>query len=145
MSDSARSVENLIYEYAERIDRGDLRGLGELFRHGRIEAAPGVVYEGADEVRRLYEATTRLHDDGTPRTHHVTTNVAVIVDETTATATSRSKYTVFQQSGELPLQPIIAGRYEDDFHLVDGEWSFETRRMFVDLTGDLGHHLNIEI
>lgn len=145
MSDSARSVENLIYAYAERIDRGDLDGLGELFREGRIEAAPGVVYEGAEQVRRLYEATTRLHEDGTPRTHHVTTNVAVIVDETAATATARSKYTVFQQTDQLPLQPIIAGRYEDSFHMVEGEWCFETREMFVDLTGNLSYHLNIEL
>ena len=61
MTDAARAVENLIYQYAELIDRGDLPGVGRLFANGRIEAAPGVSYEGAEAVQRLYEATTRLH------------------------------------------------------------------------------------
>ena len=80
VTDPARAVENLVYAYAERIDAGDLVGVAELFRHGRIQTS-GAVFEGAEEVRRMYEGAVRLHDDGTPRTRHVTTNVAVDVDE----------------------------------------------------------------
>lgn len=145
MRDNAREIENLVYRYAERIDAGDLAGVGDLFRDGRVQAAPGAVFEGADAVQGLYERTTRLHDDGTPRTHHVTTNVAVDVDDDAGTATARSRYTVFQQTDELPLQPIIAGHYHDTFHRVDGAWAFDTREMFVDLTGDLSHHLLFEL
>ncbi len=145
MSDSDRAIENLVYAYAERIDAGDLAGVGELFRNGRIQAAPGVVFEGAEQVKGLYDSATRLYDDGTPRTRHVTTNVAVEVDEDAGTGTARSYYTVFQQTDELPLQPIIAGHYHDTFHRVDGAWWFDTREMFVDLTGDLSHHLLFEL
>ena len=67
------------------------------------------------------------------------------MDEEAGSGTARSYYTVFQQTDELPLQPIIAGRYHDTFHLVDGEWWFDTREMFVDLTGDLSHHLLFEL
>jgi 3-phenylpropionate/cinnamic acid dioxygenase small subunit len=143
--DSARQIENLVYAYAERIDAGDLAGVAELFRNGRIQAAPGVCFEGADAVRGLYESATRLYDDGTPRTRHVTTNVTVEVDDDAGTGSARSYYTVFQQTDELPLQPIIAGRYHDTFHVVDGQWAFDTREMFVDLTGDLSHHLLFEL
>jgi 3-phenylpropionate/cinnamic acid dioxygenase small subunit len=143
--DSAREIENLVYAYAERIDAGDYAGVAELFRHGRIQAAPGVVVEGADAVRKLYEQSTRLHEDGTPRTRHVTTNVIVEVDEAAGRATSRASYTVVQQTDALPLQPIIVGRYHDSFHRVDGRWCFDTREMFVDLTGDLGHHLLFDL
>jgi len=145
MPDSAREIENLVYAYAERIDAGDLAGVAELFRHGRIEAAPGVVLEGVDAVRKLYENSTRLYDDGTPRTRHVTTNVIVEVEDGADTATARSSYTVVQQTDALPLQPIIVGRYRDSFHRVDGRWCFDTRQMFVDLTGDLSHHLLFEL
>ena len=145
MPDSAREIENLVYAYAERIDAGDLAGVAELFRHGRIEAAPGVVLEGVDAVRKLYESSTRLYDDGSPRTRHVTTNVIVEVDDGADTATARSSYTVVQQTDALPLQPIIVGRYRDSFHRVDGRWCFDTRQMFVDLTGDLSHHLLFEL
>ena len=141
MADNCRTIENLVYRYAERIDAGDLAGVADLFRHGRIQAGPGMVFEGSDQVRRMYDGATRLYEDGTPRTRHVTTNVAVDVDEDAGTGSARSYYTVFQQTDELPLQPIIAGHYHDTFHQVDGQWCFDTREMFVDLTGDLTHHL----
>lgn len=145
MPDDAREIEHLIYAYAERIDAGDLDGVAELFAHGRIEAAPGVVVEGVDQVRALYAGTTRLHEDGTPRTRHLTTNVAVEVDHDADTAWSRSYYMVFQQTDALALQPIIAGRYHDTFHRVDGSWRFDTRTLLVDLKGDLSQHLLFEL
>ena len=79
MPDHARAIENLIYTYAERIDAGDLDGVAELFEHGRIEAAPGITIDGTDQVRKLYEGSTRLYEDGTPRTRHMTTNVILDV------------------------------------------------------------------
>ena len=141
MPDNARTIENLVYAYAERIDAGDLAGVAQLFRNGRIQAGPGMVFEGAEQVQGMYDSTTRLYEDGTPRTRHVTTNVAVGVDDEAGTGMARSYYTVFQQTDELPLQPIIAGHYHDTFHQVDGIWCFDTREMFVDLAGDLSHHL----
>ncbi len=145
MSDSARQIENLVYAYAERIDAGDLGGVAELFAHGRIQAAPEIVFEGSEAVRAMYDGATRLFEDSTPRTRHVTTNVAIEVDDEASTASSRSSYTVFQQTDELPLQAIIVGRYHDTFHRVDGRWCFDTREVFVDLTGDLSHHLLFEL
>ncbi|MGB6058428.1 MAG: nuclear transport factor 2 family protein [Microthrixaceae bacterium] len=144
-SDDSRLIESLIYAYAERIDAGDFAGVGELFRNGRIQAAPGLVIEGDEAVVKLYENSTRLYDDGTPRTRHVTTNVVVEMDDAAATAAARSYFTVFQQTDELPLQAIIAGHYGDSFHRVDGHWCFDTREIFIDLTGDLSKHLLFEL
>lgn len=141
MPDNDRAIEKLVYTYAERIDAGDLAGVAQLFTHGRIAAAPGFVVEGPEQVRRLYEGSTRLYDDGTPHTKHVTSNVIVEVAGDGETGRARSYFTVFQQTDVLPLQPIIAGRYRDSFHRVDGEWWFDTREMLVDLKGDLSQHL----
>jgi len=149
MIDSAREIENMIYLYAERLDAGDLDGVAELFRHGRIRHAPaasdGPCFEGRDAVRRLYAAATRLYENGTPLTRHVTTNVIVEVDDEAGTAATRSAYTVFQRTERLPLQPIISGRYHDTFQRIDGRWWFDTRVMFVDLVGDLSQHLLFEL
>lgn len=145
MIDSARQIENLLYTYAERIDAGDLHGVADLFVHGRIQAAPDTTVEGRDAVRALYEASTRLLDDGTPGTKHITTNATIEVDDEGGTATSRSYYTVTQATAELPLQPIITGRYHDTFRRIDDTWWFDTRKMFVDQTGDLSHHLKFEL
>lgn len=145
MADSARAIENLLYLYAERIDAGDLPGVADLFARGRIRSVPDApaeaTAEGREQVLRLYQQATRLYEDGTPRTRHVTTNAIIDVDELAGTATARSTYTVFQQTDALPLQPIISGRYEDTFHRIEGTWWFDTRIMRVDLVGDLSHHL----
>jgi hypothetical protein len=71
--------------------------------------------------------------------------VAIETDDEAGTAAARAYYTVFQQTDELPLQPIIAGRYADTFHRVEGRWWFDTREIFVDLSGDLSHHLLFEL
>ena len=141
--DAAREIENLLYAYAERIDQGDFDGVGDLFAHGRIHSVengpPSTVFEGRDQVRELYGATTRRYEDGTPKTKHVITNAQVVVEGETGSA--RSYYTVLQATPDLPLQPIITGHYHDTFHVVDGRWCFDTRVMFVDQVGDLSHHL----
>ncbi len=145
--DAAREIENLLYAYAERIDRGDLDGVADLFAHGRIcgveNGPPSTVFEGRERVREMYELSTRLYEDGTPKTKHVTTNAQITVEGETGSA--RSYYTVFQATPDLPLQPIITGHYHDTFQVVDGRWAFDTRIMFVDQLGDLSHHLKYSL
>jgi len=149
MAESVREIENLLHTYAERIDAGDLDGVAELFTHGCIlpspDAAQAVTFKGRTQVRRMYEAATRLYEDGTPRTKHVTTNAIIEVDDGAGAGTARSYYTVFQQTDALPLQPIICGRYHDTFRQRDGRWWFDTRTMFVDLIGNVSHHLLYEL
>jgi 3-phenylpropionate/cinnamic acid dioxygenase small subunit len=136
------AITNLIFTYAERIDAGDFEGVAELFRHSEITVGGSDVRrKGVEEVRRMYEGWTRRYEDGTPRTKHINTNLIVEVDESSGTAASRSYFTVLQQTPDLPLQPIIAGRYHDRFECVDGEWRFVNRHMITDLVGDLTRHL----
>ncbi|OBI50013.1 Ring hydroxylating enzyme beta subunit [Mycobacterium kyorinense] len=145
MTDSARLIENLIYTYAERMDAGDLDGVAALFAHGRIcgieNGPPESVFTGAAEVRTMYEMAVRLHDDGTPKTKHITSNVQIFVDEAAGVAESRSYYAVTQAAADLPLQVIVTGRYHDTFHRIDEMWWFDTRIMFIDQVGDTSRHL----
>ncbi len=145
MTDGAREIENLLYVYAERIDAGDLAGVAELFTHGRIRPGPDApeeaTFEGRERVLGMYQAATRLYENGTPLTRHVTTNAIIEVDDAAGSGSARSYYTVFQRTDELALQPIISGRYHDTFQRIDGRWWFDTRIMLVDLVGDLSQHL----
>lgn len=146
MTDAAREIENLLYTYAERVDAGDFEGVADLFAHGRIQGQPdgppGAVFEGRDAVLALYRRSTRIHaDSGTPKTRHLTTNAIIEVDEVLGRATSRSSVVVLQATEGLPLQPVIAGRYDDTFHRLGGGWWFDSRTMHMDLVGDLSHHL----
>lgn len=149
MEDAARAIEALLYTYAERIDAGDFAGVADLFAHGRIQAAPDApperTFAGRERVLALYRGSVRLHADGTPRTRHVTSNAIVELDGSGERASARSVYTVFQQVEDAPLQPIVCGRYHDTFQRIEGAWWFDTRTMFVDLVGDLGRHLLIDL
>jgi uncharacterized protein (TIGR02246 family) len=137
-------IEALIFEYARRIDDGDFDGVGELFAHGAVTMPDGTVLaEGSDAVAALYAATTRRYPEGTPRSHHVTTNVVVRAEGDEASA--QSYFTVFQATDGVPLQPIVTGRYQDRFQRVDGAWRFARRGMEVRLVGDVSQHLLIEL
>jgi ketosteroid isomerase-like protein len=137
-TDDLTAITALIHGYAERIDAGDLDGLAAMFAHatwrspGRAEPLRGVA-----EVRKAYDGVILY--DGIPCTKHVVTNVVVEIDGDTATA--RSYFTVFQARPDLPLQPIIAGRYHDAFVRADGAWRFADRLIIPDLIGDLSRHL----
>jgi 3-phenylpropionate/cinnamic acid dioxygenase small subunit len=147
VEDARAAITNLVLAYAERIDHGDFDGVGELFADAVVTAVGDAKGQrGRDEVRRRYEQTTRRYEDGTPKTKHVTTNLIINLDDEAGTATCRSYYTVFQAvPGVLPLQPIIAGRYEDRFERIDGRWRFAARHILVDLIGDLSQHLLFDL
>jgi 3-phenylpropionate/cinnamic acid dioxygenase small subunit len=139
------AIANLVFRYAELIDAGDFDAVGELFADAVITAeGADVQWRGAQEVTEMYVNSTRRYDDGTPRTKHVTTNLVVEVDDARERATCRSYFTVFQQTDEVPLQPIIAGRYHDEFER-SVHWRFARRHMIVDLVGDISRHLLIEL
>ena len=138
-SDDVEAIRSLIHEYAERIDNGDLDGVAALFTHGTWSSpGRGTPLRGADQVRRAYDGVILY--DGSPSTKHVISNVTIeLTDDDTATA--RSYFTVLQARPDLPLQPIIAGRYHDRFERVDGRWRFADRQILPDLIGDLRRHL----
>lgn len=143
MNHAPTEIANLLYTYARLIDGGDYAGIGQLFAHARLTAEDSPMdVRGADAIAAHYARTTRLYPDtGTPKTKHVMTNPIIEVDEEAGTATCHAYYTVLQATEALPLQPIIAGRYEDTFERVDGRWRYTGKKFFVDLVGDLSQHL----
>lgn len=142
MSPSADSISKLIYAYAERIDAGDLEGVADLFAHATYRSQAGTEYRGTVAVLEILRRLVILYD-GIPRTKHVTTNVMIDVDDDKGVAQARSYYTVLQATPALPLQAIIAGRYHDRFERAGATWRFADRFIFIDLVGDLSHHLRV--
>ena len=140
--ESYHAITTLMYRYAEYIDQADFAGIGTLFAHGAITqpGVPGSI-AGAEAVAALYRGTNQVHADGTLRTRHLTANPIVDIDETGDHATARSYFVVFQATGHVPLQPIVAGRYRDRFTRVGGEWRFAERAMHVEQIGDVSDHL----
>ncbi|MDW6057038.1 nuclear transport factor 2 family protein [Streptomyces sp. FXJ1.4098] len=137
---SYRAIENLIARYAELVDDGDFAGLGNLLADATFTGS-GEPVSGRDAIEKMFQDTLIVYADGTPRTQHVTTNVAIEVDEQANTAVSRSYVTVMQALPDLPLQPIAGGRYHDRFERRDGQWPFVARRVRINLVGDVSRHL----
>lgn len=140
LTDDIDAIRALVHRYAELIDIGDLDAVAALFTHGSWSSpGRGTPLRGAEQVRRAYDGVILY--DGIPCTKHVISNVTIEIGENAARATARSYFTVFQARPDLPLQPIIAGRYHDRFERVDGRWRFADRQIIPDLIGDLSQHL----
>jgi ketosteroid isomerase-like protein len=138
------AIGQLLARYAELIDDGDFVGVGDHLGDAVVTMEDGtVVATGATQIARLYENTTRRFDDGTPHSHHVITNLVVEpVSEAPERYEARSRFTVFQATDGIPLQPIVAGRYRDLVeHDADGRWRFVERCMVPTLYGDVSRHL----
>ena len=131
-------ITALIYEYAYRLDAGDLDGVAALFEHAELGSTRHDRRQrGTAEARTIYDGVI-IHDDGTPRTQHQITNVTVKLDG--ARAGARSCFTVLQVTGQ-GLHPILAGEYHDRFERVDAEWRFTERIFDPRLFGDMSQHM----
>jgi 3-phenylpropionate/cinnamic acid dioxygenase small subunit len=132
-------IRTLLHAYAERLDGGDLDGVAELFADATWRSqGHNDVCRGVEQVRRRYDDVILY--EGRPRTKHVITNVSIVADGSDV-ATSRCSFTVLQATPSLPLQPILAGSYHDEFERVAGAWRFRDRLIIVELVGDLTHHM----
>jgi ketosteroid isomerase-like protein len=134
------AIERLIATYAELVDGGDFAGVGLLLADATFTGAAGSV-TGRDAIEKMHRDNVIIYDDRTPRTKHVTTNLAIDVEEAADTAVSRSYFTVLQALPDMALQPIISGRYYDRFERHEGQWRFVERRVQTDLVADVSRHL----
>jgi 3-phenylpropionate/cinnamic acid dioxygenase small subunit len=139
------AIENLIFRYARSVDTAQYEALGDLFAAARITAnKTDAPIAGAAAVRDYWRRTNKRYADGTPRTHHVVTNLE-FEPAAGGRVAVKSCFTVFQATQTLPLQPIACGRYDDLFEHVDGAWRFAAKHIEVTLLGRMADHLEIEI
>ncbi|MBK7951442.1 MAG: nuclear transport factor 2 family protein [Deltaproteobacteria bacterium] len=140
MLSDERQILNLIHRYAELQDAADFEAVAALFRDAAFRIANGPTAHGFDAVLALKRRHDRVHEDGTLRTKHVTTNTFLELAPDGQRARARSYFVVYQATTRLPLQCIAAGRYHDAFERPDGAWRFTDRLIQVDLIGDMSEH-----
>ena len=141
MVDDVQAITKVVVSYVELLDRGDLEGLANVFARATVR-----VHGSADELRgakaykEFIEQGVQFYD-GVPSTKHLVSNLIVEVDDERRTATARSYYTAFQTHPELPLQPILAGRFHDRLERDGDDWHIVDREIYADLIGDLRFHV----
>jgi len=143
MRNHANEISNLLYTYTHRFDAGDLAGAARLFKHARVITGEGGESVDSAALLKIWQAMVIIHEEtGTPRTKHSCTNAIIDIDEANSTATAQSYYVVYQQTETLPLQAIVAGRYEDEFELVDDAWRFCQRDYrLIEMMGNVTEHI----
>ncbi|WP_415977210.1 nuclear transport factor 2 family protein [Rhodococcus sp. 077-4] len=136
-----RDIERLILLYPYFLDNARFEQMGQLFAHADVYAG-GTLAARHDPaaVADLWRSFVRIHSNGTPRTHHIATNVLIDFDDQNH-ARAHSYILVVQHTRNLPLAPITAGDYLDRFAKIDGEWRFTERHVGNDLFGDMTDHL----
>jgi len=136
-----QQIRNLLYRYMEATDKGDFAARAALFEHAVVWFPEPLGAVSGAAVAESFRTRQRMYA-GIPRTSHLCTNVIIEIDDAATSAEVRSRYLVLQETPELPLQPIITGRYHDRFERVDGAWRFAERRFIIDLVGDMSAHQN---
>jgi hypothetical protein len=139
--DDVQAITNVVLSYVELLDLGDLDGLANVFARAtvRIHGSANEL-RGAAAYKEFIEQGVQFYD-GVPSTKHVVSNLIVEIDDDRRTATARSYYTAFQARPELPLQPILAGRFHDRLERDGDQWHIVERVIYADLVGDLRFHV----
>jgi 3-phenylpropionate/cinnamic acid dioxygenase small subunit len=145
-ADDRIAIENLIFRYARYVDTAQYEELGALFADAVITAnKTSERFSGSAQVRDYWRMSNKRFADGTPRTHHVVTNLEFDAATGAGQVRVRSCFTVLQATGKVPLQPIACGRYEDVFESGPAGWRFRSKHIEVTLLGDMSDHLNVQI
>jgi len=150
---SARlEIERLLCSYAEALDAGDVERVAWLFERGQIRInGMEVVHKGSKAVSDMFCRFTLFYDKrmqvvdpiqnrSKPWTKHLSSNLRFELLNPTQ-AILWSDFTVLQGLPGKELKPIVAGRYRDTFYCDEGVWYFADRLEYIDLVGDVSHHL----
>ena len=134
------AIQACLHSYPFLLDKGDFAGLGELFKLAKIYSGGELMADrDPEKVTATFRDWLYTYHDGSPRTRHCICNV-IIQPESDTRALVKSYVMVFQQTPDLPLQPIIGGDYRDTMEKIDGEWRFVERHIGNDLVGNLSAH-----
>ena len=144
--DAHRSIEQKIYRMGYALEDGDFELVGELLRHATLGAdmIGRRVFKGHDEIKGQYERTNIVYPGKGRATREMYDNVVIDIDLDAETAKSTTMYTVAQQipdSGE-PFALLVAGRYVDEWAVIDGEWHWTDRYVEVQFKNDLNRHMH---
>lgn len=143
--ESHREIEQKIYRMGYALEAGDFDLVGELLARATFGAdrIGRKAFRGRDEIAAQYRRTNITYPDRGRATRELYTNVLVDIDLAAGTARSTTAYTVAQQPpGEHPFELLVAGRYEDEWARLDGEWHWTDRYIVVQFRNDLDRHMH---
>lgn len=118
-------LEQLVVEYAWRVDHRDLPGLADLcLADVEIQGLTDDALRGVDAL----VAWGRAQPEGAV-TRHVVTNLRCRRQAPEAARGWVTSLFFLGPTTAGTVTPLYVGEYEDDYVLVDGRWRFARRRL----------------
>lgn len=140
-----REIEQKLYRMGYALERGDFEQVGELLRHATFGAdrLGRRIRKGKQAIRDQYLSTNITYPGHGRATREIYTNVLIEIDLDARTARSTTAYTVAQQTpdGNARFELLVAGRYEDEWGVIDGEWHWTDRYIVVQFRNGLDRHM----
>ena len=141
-----REIEQKLYRMGYALENGDFELVGELLRHASFGAdrIGRRILKGKEQIRDQYTRTNITYPGHGRATRELYTNVLIEIDLDAGTARSTTAYTVAQQppDGVSRFELLVAGRYEDEWALIDGEWHWTDRYVVMQFKNDLDAHMH---
>jgi hypothetical protein len=140
-----REIEQKIYRMGYALENGDFALVGTLLRFATFGAdrLGRRILQGEQAIRDQYTKTNITYPGHGRATREIYTNVLIDIDLEHGTAKSTTAYTVAQQTpgGTARFELLVAGRYEDEWAKLDGEWHWTDRYIVVQFRNDLDAHM----
>ncbi len=144
--ESREQILRRLYESGYAIQAADFDELGRLMREVTLSVdRPGLpVIHGGDAIRDRYRATNKTYPGHGRAAKEIYHNIIVDVDPGAGTAQSLTSYTVAMQVPDsgAPFELLVAGRYEDRWRRVEGDWVWTHRHIAVEFMNDLDRHMH---
>ena len=140
-----REIEQKIYRMGYALENGDFELVGQLLRHATFGAdrLGRRILKGKQAIRDQYTTTNITYPGHGRATREMYTNVLIEIDLEKGIAKSTTAYTVAQQipDGHTRFELLVAGRYEDEWAPIDGEWHWTDRYIVVQFKNNLDAHM----
>jgi len=126
-ADERLGVFDLIADYADRLESGDLDGYLETFTPDGVFEVRGARYEGREAIRALVTHLYEIDQDGPTGNRHILGLPAV---RGTAEGCAARTYVMITTAGARPAAPIhTIAQYHDRIVWRDGRWRFAHRHI----------------
>jgi SnoaL-like domain len=137
---ATKQIERLILDHFDAADRGDFDRQADLLARAHVRYVHGETVlldvNDRDAFRQAIIRATNIYEDGTPRAHHVVSNIVIDVDDAIRHARSRCYTTVLRATKDMPLRPVYCGVFHDTFARDAGGWYFVDRLGEARLSAD---------
>jgi uncharacterized protein (TIGR02246 family) len=131
--EAREDIRALIHAYGQALDTRDFHAFASLFEpdEGTWVGGFGTAV-GRDAIFRMMdEAIGHANEPFDPVSHHVFTNIRIVVDGDRARATTKWIFVVPSAAGQPEWR--FLGHYEDQFVRRQGQWLFLRREAFTDI------------